>query len=206
MMRPLVFEAAPSAPTTLTAVASSGPLKVTLKWTNHDTFPVTTNLVVQRATNAAFTTGLVSFTVPGRPATYVDTAVVVSTLYYYRVRAESSVGFSPWSNIITATTPATTKIVSTTTIRTSATSILYGQTITLSGSVVPNASGQIVTIQRRIGTGTWANLTTATLGTTSAYTRVISKMTRATWSFRTVYAGTATVATSTSGIVTVVVR
>ena len=206
MMRPLVFEAAPAAPTTLAGVASAGPLKVTLKWTNNDTFPVTTNLVVQRATNSAFTTGLTSFTVAGRPSTYVDTAVVVSRLYYYRVRAESSVGFSPWTNTISATTPASTKTASTTTIRTSATSILYGRTITLSGSVVPNAAGQIVTIQRRIGTGTWANLTTATLGTTSAYTRVISQMARGTWSFRTVYAGTATVATSTSGIVTVVVR
>ena len=106
MMRPFVFEVSPAAPTVLTGAPSSGPVKVTLHWTNNDTFPAATNYLVQRSTNAAFTTGLTSFTVNGRPTTYVDTAVAGSTVYHYRVRAETSVSYSDWTNVVTATTPA----------------------------------------------------------------------------------------------------
>jgi FtsP/CotA-like multicopper oxidase with cupredoxin domain len=107
MMRPFVFEVSPAAPTVLTAVPSPGPVKVTLHWTNNDTIPTATNLYVQRATNAAFTNGLTAFTVNGRPTSYVDTAVAGNTLYYYRVRAETAVGYSDWTNVVNVTTPST---------------------------------------------------------------------------------------------------
>ena len=110
------------------------------------------------------------------------------------------------NHTIMATFAINAKAVSTATVHASATSVLYGQTVRLFGAVAPNGSGQTVTIQRRIGSGAWANMATATLGSASTYTRTISKMSRGTWSFRVVYAGTSTVAASTSPAAVVVVR
>ena len=110
------------------------------------------------------------------------------------------------NHTISATFAANAKTASLTSINASATTIRYGSTVRLFGYVVPNAQGQQVTIQRYLGAGRWANLTTATLATNSSYTRTISKMSRGTWYFRTVYSGTTTVAGSTSRYVKVVVR
>ena len=101
---------------------------------------------------------------------------------------------------------ATVLRLTSTTIRSSAATILYGKTVTLSGVVAPNASGQLVTIQRRINTGSWAKLTTASINSSSAYTRTISRMTRGAWQFRAYYAGTSSVAASYSPPLRVVVK
>jgi FtsP/CotA-like multicopper oxidase with cupredoxin domain len=61
--------------------------RISLAWTAGQTVNIT-GFQVQRATNAAFTAGLVSFNVLNPLATtYQDTTVVRGTLYYYRVRA-----------------------------------------------------------------------------------------------------------------------
>jgi hypothetical protein len=161
MMRPFVFEVSPAAPTVLTGAASSGPVKVTLHWTNNDTFPAATNYLVQRATNAAFTSGLTAFTVNGRPTTYVDTAVAGSTLYYYRVRAETSVAYSDWTNVVTATTPAaTTAPLARTNVAISAitrTSLRVGWTNPAGGTAPTSLRVQISTV----GTGgPWTTVST----------------------------------------------
>ena len=109
------------------------------------------------------------------------------------------------SNAATVTV-ITTKTASSTTIRSSAATIRYGKTVTLSGVVSPNASGQLVTIQRRINTGSWAKLTTASINSSSAYTRTISRMTRGAWQFRAYYAGTSSVAASYSPPLRVIVK
>lgn len=95
---------------------------------------------------------------------------------------------------------------SSTSMRATAATIRYGQTVRLWGVVSPNASGGLVTIQRRINTGSWANLTTASINSSSAYTRTISKMSKGTWQFRARYAGTSSVAVSYSPPVRVIVK
>jgi phosphodiesterase/alkaline phosphatase D-like protein len=105
MMRPMVFEVSPAAPTALTAVASSGPTKISLAWANHWTVPVATNVLVQRATNIAFSQNTTAFSAPANAVTYVDTAVAPNTHYYYRVRAENANSYSQWTLIAGATTP-----------------------------------------------------------------------------------------------------
>jgi hypothetical protein len=103
MMRPVALAFSPNQPTGLTAASSPNPLRVTLNWTGNAPLlnPPTTNYLVQRATDAGFTLGLTEFTVPGASTwTYVDTAVVAGTTYFYRVRAENVSAYSPWSNVV----------------------------------------------------------------------------------------------------------
>jgi hypothetical protein len=104
MMRPFVFEVAPSAPTAPSATPAAGP-QVTLNWVNTATFPAAVDYVVERADDSLFTTGVTDVTLPGTPNSWVDTSVAAATTYYYRVRAESAVGYSPWSVSASAATP-----------------------------------------------------------------------------------------------------
>lgn len=106
MMRPFVFEVAPAAASTLTAVPNAlgtVPRRITLNWVNNATNPAATNFFIQRATNAAFTSGLTTFSVNAPTTTLADTSVATGTPYFYRVRAENAVAYSPWSNTATAT-------------------------------------------------------------------------------------------------------
>jgi FtsP/CotA-like multicopper oxidase with cupredoxin domain len=99
MMRPMVMQVAPAAPTNLTATRSG--LTVSLAWTNNAVNPAVTAFVVQRATNSTFTAGLQTFSVAA-PTTTLSQTVATGT-YYYRVRAENAKGYSPWSNTATVT-------------------------------------------------------------------------------------------------------
>ena len=95
MMRPMVFEVAPAAPTALGATPSSG--SVALTWTDNATMPAATMYKVERATDAGFTAGVTDFIVNSATATtYTDTPVASGT-YYYRVRAEDAAAYSTWS-------------------------------------------------------------------------------------------------------------
>ena len=105
MMRPIVFQASPAAPSNLAGTASGPPPRVNLTWTNNATYPAATEVAIERATNAAFTQNPVLFTTGPTAASYTDTAVTGGTTYYYRVRSENSVGYSVWSNTVTVRTP-----------------------------------------------------------------------------------------------------
>ena len=105
MMRPQVLEFAPAAPTGLTAVAQPG-TQIDLAWTNNATAnPASTNVLIQRATDAAFTTDVTTISVAASATTYSDTSVAATTTYYYHVRAENAVAYSIWSDMATAATP-----------------------------------------------------------------------------------------------------
>jgi FtsP/CotA-like multicopper oxidase with cupredoxin domain len=107
MMRPIIFAVAPAPPTALSAVPNAGP-QVTLAWTKNWTLPAATNVLVQRATNSAFTAGVTNYpTLAAAETGYVDTAVQPGTQYYYRVRAENANSYSAWTNVAGAKTPAT---------------------------------------------------------------------------------------------------
>ena len=101
MMRPIVFQVAPAAPSVLAGRQSGPPVAVSLTWTNNATYPAATQVTIQRATNAAFTQNPVAFTAGPTATSYTDTTVTGGTTYYYRVRAENSPGYSAWSNAVT---------------------------------------------------------------------------------------------------------
>jgi hypothetical protein len=87
----------PVAPT-WTTIANPTVGVVSLNWADNSANE--TGFTVQRATNATFTTGLVSTTVPGANATssvaYSLNGVTAGT-YYFRVQATNAVGASAWT-------------------------------------------------------------------------------------------------------------
>ena len=92
----------PAAPSSLVATAVSS-TQINLAWT--DNASNETGFTIQRATNAAFTTGLATITLNAANQTaYINTGRNPSTTYYYRVLAFNGVGSSASSNIASAFT------------------------------------------------------------------------------------------------------
>jgi FtsP/CotA-like multicopper oxidase with cupredoxin domain len=94
MMHSLVFVVPPDEPTGLRvalAGAANNP-RVNLNWTDNSQKEAQFN--IERATNAAFTTGLTTFNLPGTPTmgnvTFTDSSVARNTKYWYRVFAVGS--------------------------------------------------------------------------------------------------------------------
>jgi len=94
--------AAPATPLRLVATALSS-TSVSLTWT--DNSGGETSFSIQRATNAAFTKGLQTYTVGVNETTYVDNTVLAKTKYSYRVRAVNGIGNSRYSNTAGVATP-----------------------------------------------------------------------------------------------------
>jgi hypothetical protein len=89
-------------------VTAGVPGVVNLTWTDNSTNE--TGFTVQRATNATFTAGLVSTSVPGANATasvnYALNGLTTGTKLFFRVQATSAAGVSTWaSNVATVTVP-----------------------------------------------------------------------------------------------------
>ncbi|MBI5486997.1 MAG: fibronectin type III domain-containing protein [Deltaproteobacteria bacterium] len=100
MMRPIIMRVSPAAPSGLaaTSVLSTAPPSVTLTWIDNSTTPAATMFGLQRADDANFTVNVVTLPTGASLATsFVDTTVTGGSTYYYRVRAENAVAFSPWS-------------------------------------------------------------------------------------------------------------
>jgi titin len=99
----------PAAPTLLTATAGAvGSGAVTLGWTDNATNE--TGYTVQRATNATFTTGLVTTAVPGAvaagPTSYVLSGMTAGTKYFFRVAATNTAGTSAYvASTVAVTVP-----------------------------------------------------------------------------------------------------
>ena len=94
----------PAAPSGLKATGRGK--TVLLTWKNNASAPsAATGILIQRSTDARFTTAVTSTTVGPNVTTHIDTAVVKGKKYYYRVRAHNSVGDSAWSNVSNVTAP-----------------------------------------------------------------------------------------------------
>lgn len=95
-------ETAPSAPTSLTAVALSA-TSIRLAWT--DTSTNEDGFEVERCSGRRCTSfASLPATVAANTTTYTDNGLVKGTSYTYRVRASNEIGPSAWSNTVTATT------------------------------------------------------------------------------------------------------
>jgi FtsP/CotA-like multicopper oxidase with cupredoxin domain len=106
MMRPLVFQVSPAAPSTLTAVASAVgvvPSRVNLTWVDNSTVPTATNFYIERSRNVDFSGLVTTRSVPAPATTYADYVNEQNVTYYYRVRAENTNAFSTWSDVASAT-------------------------------------------------------------------------------------------------------
>ena len=76
---------------------------MTLKWVDNSIN--NTGFTLQRATNSTFTTGLTTVATLGpNVTTYIDTTVLPTTTYHYRVQAFDWVGASTWSTTANVTT------------------------------------------------------------------------------------------------------
>jgi len=92
MMRPIIFQVAPPAPSNLVAAAAPGN-KVALTWTDNSASE--TAFILQRAEDSAFTLNLATIPVgPSTPntayggtLTYTDAPVPANAQYFYRVQA-----------------------------------------------------------------------------------------------------------------------
>ncbi len=91
------------------AVSSPDPAHppiVALCWQNPDENPEDSTVTIQRATDANFTLNLTTFAAGPGQTTFVDATSEPLTAYWYRVRAESADGCSPWSEGIPVVTEA----------------------------------------------------------------------------------------------------
>jgi hypothetical protein len=121
--RPLVLRVSPAPATGLTATAAPGAATVlpaiVLEWTSNNGPPAATGRLLQRATDAGFTTGLTEIRLKPDASRHTDSTVTPGVAYHYRIRAENAVSFSAWSSPVcavvrllapgglTATVPAT---------------------------------------------------------------------------------------------------
>ena len=91
------------------------------------------------------------------------------------------------------------------TARAKATTVTYGKTLTVTGSVAPNHHGQRVYLQRLVG-GVWKTAATATLGATSAYSVSARPTTKGRLAYRVWKGDDADHASGASPTLTVTVR
>ena len=90
-------------PSNLTAGTATR-TSIPLTWVNASTAGVT-GFSIQRATNAAFTTGLFTTSItPGTATSRTITGLMPKTTYYFRVAARTATGNSAWSNVVSLKT------------------------------------------------------------------------------------------------------
>jgi len=91
MMHSLAAAIPPKAPSGLSAVSKTSPLRAVLTWTDNSANE--TGFTIQRATNSAFTTNLLTLgSVGAGIVTYTDSTITLNNSYYYRVVANNRVG------------------------------------------------------------------------------------------------------------------
>lgn len=91
----------PPAPSALTASALSRS-SIRLRWTNGTSSQ--TQVAIERCTGSTCTNFAPVAVVAGSATTFTNTGLRSLTTYRYRVRAQSALGVSPWSNVASART------------------------------------------------------------------------------------------------------
>jgi len=104
LVRPLVMQGSPAAPADLTATVGDAS-SVTLTWSAPIFPPQAIAFVVERADGEDFGGGLATFTTAAGATTFTDDSAPAGRTAFYRVRAESADGFSPWSAPAEASVP-----------------------------------------------------------------------------------------------------
>lgn len=95
--------APPAAPTNLAGSLTTPPRTATITWTDNSNNE--SGFQIQRATNAAFTTGLATVNVGANVTTRILTNLPRRQTVYFRVRSNSNIlGPSGWSNVTTVVT------------------------------------------------------------------------------------------------------
>jgi hypothetical protein len=145
----------PLAPTSLSASVPSGTVNILLTWpaafVNSPNTPVI-DYKVERATSANFTTGLTTLSTTTTGLSFTDTTATTNTLYYYRVSARNSIGYSGFAS----TSITSAKITSSITL-TGPASTYYSDGQTFTATVSPAVAGRSVTFFRAgtsVGTAT----------------------------------------------------
>jgi predicted phage tail protein len=123
---------------------------------------------ITRATNAAFTTGVTTFTVGANVTTYTDASVAPLTQYWYRVNAFNAAGNS---GFITGTVTTRSQLPAVPTSLTVAPPAAPAgrTTLTISWAYTTNGAPGPITYQvqrSNTGTGGWANVATGLTTTT----------------------------------------
>ena len=175
MMRPLALVVAPDAPTALTATRSG--TTVNLTWT--DNAANESGFVIQRATDAGFTTNLTTFngststpaSAYGVNVTFADTTVNAATSYYYRVLATNVVGYGNGYPQMTANSAYSTAIsVGPTPAAPTSFTAAAASSTQVNLTWTNNAAGASIVIQRATNSTFTAGLTVINLATgTTAY-------------------------------------
>ncbi|MFF5174016.1 hypothetical protein ACFY3U_15420 [Micromonospora sp. NPDC000089] len=203
MMRPMVINVAPKAPTNLRATPRPGSAterpSIILDWDNPGGLPAATQVTLQRATDPAFTTGLTVFTFAGFANGFGDTTVVPGVTYYYRVRTENTVAYSAWSNTASAVVNLTAP-TNLTAVQAS------GSPLRVNLTWVNTSFATSVELQRATNPTFTAGLVTTTLPAGTSYTdTTVAANTTYYYRVRTIYNGvpspwsnTATVTTTSS--------
>ncbi|MBK8933341.1 MAG: multicopper oxidase domain-containing protein [Chloroflexi bacterium] len=91
---------APTAPSTFAATAqvtTVSTARVNLSWVDNSNDE--TSFVIQRASDAGFTTNLATFTRRANATTLVQTGLPRGVTYYYRILAQNAYGQSAWVNL-----------------------------------------------------------------------------------------------------------
>ncbi len=164
---------APAAITDLRAtLSSSDPYRsVALEWTAPaDHGEAITGYTLQRKAGSGNYSN-VSTTIAAGDTSYSDTGLTPGTIYTYRIHATNSIGNAEWSNEPVVTTTDTAVPDAITDLEATATSTT---SIILTWST-PDDNGETITsytLQRRIGTGSWAALSTGPSAAATTFTDI----------------------------------
>jgi type VII secretion-associated serine protease mycosin len=165
--------------TSATAVTYGGIVTITGRLVRPDTGTVVSGVPVQLyGRRKSTTTWPLVGTVTSGSTGYLSFRHVPSWSLDYQWRYNGSTAYM---GAVSATRLVQVRPVVTATLSTS--SFPLGGSVTLSGSVRPNHAGQAVYLQRLVN-GSWANVTSRALSSTSGYAFTIKPSTRGTFSYR----------------------
>jgi hypothetical protein len=159
----------PPAPTGLTATAvaaTTAAPSINLAWTNNP--GSATGLILQRARNAQFTTGLVTVNLAANATSYTDTGLGLTVRYYYRVQLVTPLGNTGWSNVVSPTSSGQLNPAPTVTVGTTTTTTIPVTWTAVTTPVAAPANGWVVTLKN--GAGTVVSTVTLNTATPRNYT------------------------------------